>query len=1118
MAVTSYKFFTTTGFDASGFGAGTLNSWTNPTNVYADDTNYATAGNPAVSLYQSYGGPSFGIPAGSVINGIEVEVVAKRGGSNIGLNLGIHQGAGTWKTKSVTLTSSSDQVCSYGGATDLWGGVWTESNFTDDNFALYLNIDAYADTVSVDYIKIRIYYTPSAKEFNPNTTPKYASQASYWKLDGNSNDVFGANNGTDNFNEVISAYTEVDPQSKLTLAAARVTWANGNTDTTYISKDYGANHFTGNFRHTFDFRLSSKTGGNGHMLWALSNYLGDAYWDRGSSNSLGVFFYGANGIMIAECAGGTFASTYPTVFQPEVDTTYYCTVRRDTSVGTYGTVYLDIYSDAAKTTSVSSTSYAMTSSVNYRYLMSVWTYGSTLNGAGYVENIRVDCGYGTIYGKISQGAGFNGSTSKITIGTAIAMPTNLSISAWVKTVGGVTQVIFSDMNAAGTVGWFFFIDANNKIGFEWDSASGNYRQYITDSGISANTWTFVTVTQSGTDAPIFYVDGSSSASSLNASAGANTKPTTGQGSSLGVMLITTPQMYFNGAMDEVGLWSKILTSTEITELYNSGSGLAYPFGITVDGFAGRQASENFATIRAGAGTQSFPSAANCYAYGNRPATWAEMDRGILLFDISGLPTGAVITGAALSLYVSSLYTGFAQNICLVSSSPASNTNIVNVDYAVAGFGSTDLATRLAVSGMTASLYNDFTLNAAGISFLQTAQSGAKIVKFGLMIDCDLDNTDVAGTGEAGIQFKQVDAGTSYMPRLIIAYTTGLSTSVSDSITVSENISLNIPVLFVSVYDSVTVSENVSLSIPVLPISVYDSVTVSENVSLSIPVLFVSVFESVTISENVFLNIPVLFFSTSDSITVSEDVYLEISGFYIYESVTVSENVSLNIPVLFVSVSDSITVSENISINIPVLFVSVYDSVTVSENVSLNIPVLFVSVSDSVTVSENVSLNIPVLFVSISESITVSEDVSLEIPTLPSFVYDSVTVSENISIEIPILFVSIYDSVTVSEGVFLETEEDTSDFEVISVSEYISIVITNLVFSVYDSIVVLENVESETSFNISVFESINVSDVVIKTETTKNGRLFPNIPRGTINLYIPYGTSSTQQGMGSLGSL
>jgi hypothetical protein len=159
MPTTSYKFFTTTGFDVAGFAPGGLNNWTNPTNAYADDSSYTTAGNPSLSRYQSYGSPALGIPAGATIDGIEVEAVAYRGGSNIGLTVGIHQGSGTWRTKTVTLTSGTDQTCSYGGAADLWGGTWTQSNFTDANFALYIGIDAYGDTVYVDYVKIRVTYT-----------------------------------------------------------------------------------------------------------------------------------------------------------------------------------------------------------------------------------------------------------------------------------------------------------------------------------------------------------------------------------------------------------------------------------------------------------------------------------------------------------------------------------------------------------------------------------------------------------------------------------------------------------------------------------------------------------------------------------------------------------------------------------------------------------------------------------------------------------------------------------------------------------------------------------------------------------------------------------------------
>lgn len=39
--------------------------------------------------------------------------------------------------------------------------------------------------------------------------------------------------------------------------------------------------------------------------------------------------------------------------------------------------------------------------------------------------------------------------------------------------------------------------------------------------------------------------------------------------------------YATGAIDEIGVWKRALTSQEISDLYNSGNGLAYPFGETL---------------------------------------------------------------------------------------------------------------------------------------------------------------------------------------------------------------------------------------------------------------------------------------------------------------------------------------------------------------------------------------------------------------------------------------------------------------------------------------------------------------------------------------------------------
>lgn len=46
-----------------------------------------------------------------------------------------------------------------------------------------------------------------------------------------------------------------------------------------------------------------------------------------------------------------------------------------------------------------------------------------------------------------------------------------------------------------------------------------------------------------------------------------------------------PTAYMNGKIDAVGFWKRVLTSSERTELYNSGNGLEYPFSTSQDSIA-----------------------------------------------------------------------------------------------------------------------------------------------------------------------------------------------------------------------------------------------------------------------------------------------------------------------------------------------------------------------------------------------------------------------------------------------------------------------------------------------------------------------------------------------------
>lgn len=98
-------------------------------------------------------------------------------------------------------------------------------------------------------------------------------------------------------------------------------------------------------------------------------------------------------------------------------------------------------------------------------------------------------------------------------------------------------------------------------------------------------------------------------------------------------------------------------------------------------------------------------------------------------------------------------------------------------------------------------------------------------------------------------------------------TNAYSVGVSENVTVSESVTLDIP-LNISVSDNVTITESVLLEKNFIVVS--DSITVSENVSLLIPTLFVSVSDSITVTESSSVAF-VWLINKSESITVSEAI-------------------------------------------------------------------------------------------------------------------------------------------------------------------------------------------------------------------------------------------------------
>jgi len=209
-------------------------------------------------------------------------------------------------------------------------------------------------------------------------------------------------------NEDFTTYTELDPGADITVAASKLTFVDldsRNTDS-WVYKDMGVDYYSGDFEHLMEGETGSGSTDDDcfGIYWAMSNSVDDILGiDNASGDVLYTFFHpnaagnGPNYVYLREVDGGTSYSTV--IVSLSEDTTYYLKVKRDEAVGTYGTIYVYVYSDSARTNLVDSVSLTLnTSKKDYRYIYGTNTYNDGTTGSqydGFVQNFDIGETYAT---------------------------------------------------------------------------------------------------------------------------------------------------------------------------------------------------------------------------------------------------------------------------------------------------------------------------------------------------------------------------------------------------------------------------------------------------------------------------------------------------------------------------------------------------------------------------------------------------------------------------------------------------------------------------------------------------------------------------------------------------
>jgi len=170
--------------------------------------------------------------------------------------------------------------------------------------------------------------------------------------------------------EDFTLYTKVDPNNRFTVTSSKiVTTGLPRNEDAYVYADKGVDHFEGDFGHLVDSKIVSGPLNYTMHFWHLANVVDD-WWGQFSGNKdfLGLYWVtSTNQIRLIECDAGTlYTSTSSSL---SVDTYYYFTISRDESIGSFGQLKCEIFSDVDRTSLITTLTVALhTSKKDFSYV------------------------------------------------------------------------------------------------------------------------------------------------------------------------------------------------------------------------------------------------------------------------------------------------------------------------------------------------------------------------------------------------------------------------------------------------------------------------------------------------------------------------------------------------------------------------------------------------------------------------------------------------------------------------------------------------------------------------------------------------------------------------------
>lgn len=284
--------------------------------------------------------------------------------------------------------------------------------------------------------------------------------------------------------ENLLVHTEVDPNSRIAKTATRVTWTDiARNEDAYLYRDKGVDFFAADFVHELTYRQIGGAGNTaGGHIWMIANLIDDARGiDAANGDYLSIFASvgTVKAIQLEECDGGALYYSAADYDLTE-GTNYFLTIMRDEGTGTYGTLYLYVYSDVQRTVLLNTQSIALHSSKkDFRYIYTIQSRNTGDAGvtfSGFVQNLDIVSGSPGVSTQPCSDVEITTATGNGTITSLGAGPVTQHGHCW-NTTGSPTTA--DDKTTNGAVGLGAFTSSITGL-----SAETHYyiRAYGTNGG------------------------------------------------------------------------------------------------------------------------------------------------------------------------------------------------------------------------------------------------------------------------------------------------------------------------------------------------------------------------------------------------------------------------------------------------------------------------------------------------------------------------------------------------------------------------------------------------------------------------------------------------------------